>query len=618
MLIRLCRLCVITWFIIAFNSPNKLFAEGSIPTTLNKRTIDRENGLSIRICRWKNDRKSAISFTWDDNNWTVKKCSEIFDKYNFKCTFFINPGCYMSNVLIQDYKNVLNKGFEIGNHGYSHVRLDTMGIKGLNREIVSSQNMIARDYKQCLSFAYPFHLESVTADSIIRQTHPFCRNFAKKNKNVLASAHDNANTYQSRIDSINNSYSNNNWIIFGGHGIDNNGYNPVPSSEVDALLNYVSRKNIWVGSFAEVCKYYLAYQSSGVQSSPYVITVKCDYLKELEKFQIRSCEMTLSIESDKELKFTGNNIISTTSSTTVSGLFKYLVNVDLAISNRLTYLYKTIENPPISNAGKDQTIRQGETVRLDGSLSFDPVNRSLTYNWMAPSGITLNSNSDQKPTFTAPQVTVRTNYTFTLVVNNGLVNSSTDQVVVTVLPLNEAPVAKAGPNLLVNEGTTIALDGSASSDPDNDSLSFKWTAPDAITLSSTNDMNPTFTTPEVMKNTDYTFTLVVNDGKADSPPSSVTITVLDVIKDGDSSIDTPLFKLFPNPAQNLLTIEFTENFHERCEVSISTLIGNEIYKEEINETTKLMIDLSNQVNGMYILKVKAAHQENISKIIIQR
>jgi hypothetical protein len=618
MLMRIGKLCVLSLIIIAFIYPNKILAEGSLPTAFHQQSINRENNLSVRICRWKNDQKSAISFTWDDNNWTVKKCSEIFDKYHFKCTFFINPGNYMSDVLLQDYRDAADKGFEIGNHGYTHVRLDTMDIIGLNKEIIYSQNLIAHDYKQCLSFAYPFHLESAVADSIIKLTHPFCRNFAKKSIHVMAAAHDNVNTYQSRIDSINKSYSNNYWIIFGGHGIDNNGYDPVPSFEVDSLLNYVSHKNIWVASFAEVCKYYLAYQSASIQSSPYVITIKSDYLKELEKFQIRSCEMTLSIESDKELKFMGNNIVNTTSSTTVNGWFKYLVNVDIAISNRLMYLYKTSENPPVSNAGKDQSIRQGATVRLDGSNSFDPVNRPLTYHWVAPAGITLSSNLDQKPTFTAPQVTVKTNYTFSLVVNNGLVNSSPDQMVVSVLPTNKAPVAHAGPNQLVNEGTTISLDGSASSDPDNDSLTYSWTSPDAITLNSRHAIKPTFTTPEVMENTDYTFTLIVNDGTVDSSPSSITVTVRNVIKDGGSSIDTPLFKIFPNPTQYLLTIEFNEDFNDTCEVSVSTLIGTEIFKEEINEATKLMIDLSNQVNGIYMLKVKAGNREHTSKIILKK
>lgn len=186
---------------------------------------------------------------------------------------------------------------------------------------------------------------------------------------------------------------------------------------------------------------------------------------------------------------------------------------------------------PVANSGTDQTVDEGTIGTIDGSASSDPDGNPLTYKWTAPVGISLNKTTVAKPTFTAPEVSANTNYTFSLVVNDGTVDSPVDQVVITVKNVNKAPVANAGVDQTVDEGSTVSLDGSASSDPDGNTLTYKWIAPAGITLSSTSVAKPTFTAPEVSSaNTNYTFSLVVNDGTVDSPASQVIITIKNVNK----------------------------------------------------------------------------------------
>jgi len=189
-----------------------------------------------------------------------------------------------------------------------------------------------------------------------------------------------------------------------------------------------------------------------------------------------------------------------------------------------------VNQAPVSNAGPDQSLNEGDPVILDGSVSADPDGDPITYLWTAPIGITLSSITVAKPTFTAPQVSVNTLYTFTLVVNDGTTSSTSDQVDITVLQVNMAPVANAGPDQNLNEGAMVTLDGTASSDPDGNTLTYKWTAPAGITLSSATVTKPTFTAPEVAVNTDYTLSLIVNDGTVDSPADQVVITVKQVNK----------------------------------------------------------------------------------------
>jgi hypothetical protein len=185
---------------------------------------------------------------------------------------------------------------------------------------------------------------------------------------------------------------------------------------------------------------------------------------------------------------------------------------------------------PLANAGTDLLVNEATLVKLDGSLSSDPDGNPITFNWITPVGIVLSSNTDNKPTFIAPEVTIDTEYIFTLIVNDGSLNSTSDQVIITVKKINQAPTAHAGVDQMVNENTIFTLDGSGSTDPDNDALTYLWTAPAEINLSAYNIQKPTFTAPEISVNTNYTFTLVVKDGILESPTDQVTITIKQVNK----------------------------------------------------------------------------------------
>jgi hypothetical protein len=96
-------------------------------------------------------------------------------------------------------------------------------------------------------------------------------------------------------------------------------------------------------------------------------------------------------------------------------------------------------------------------------------------------------------------------------------------VEIELLP-NSPPTADAGPDqsLAAGEGCTAAaaLDGTGSSDPDGDSLTYSWTGPMGIL----EGPNPTAVLPPGT----HTLTLTVNDGNGQTASDTVVVTVEDV------------------------------------------------------------------------------------------
>ena len=183
---------------------------------------------------------------------------------------------------------------------------------------------------------------------------------------------------------------------------------------------------------------------------------------------------------------------------------------------------------PVANAGVNQNVVIASTVTLDGTASTDANNDSLSYKWVlqskpATSSATLAAATSAKPTFKAD---VAGTYVATLVVNDGKANSELAAVSILASATNLAPVAKPGVNQSVVTGTKVSVDASASSDPNGDSITYRWSllfkpAGSTATLSSATTASATFTAD--LAGT-YLVGLTVNDGKVDSPVVVLTVT----------------------------------------------------------------------------------------------
>ena len=116
------------------------------------------------------------------------------------------------------------------------------------------------------------------------------------------------------------------------------------------------------------------------------------------------------------------------------------------------------------------------------------------------------------------------------IISGGITFSRNSTTVLSlVVDNNYPPLAEAGNSKIVKEGDLVYLDASGSSDPDGDVLTYLWTST-GIELSSTSAINPSFTAPEVKKDSVVKFFLTVNDGEFTSAKDSVSIFIKQVNK----------------------------------------------------------------------------------------
>ena len=201
----------------------------------------------------------------------------------------------------------------------------------------------------------------------------------------------------------------------------------------------------------------------------------------------------------------------------------------------LTVVASITNSAPVANPGVRQEAVLGSIVMLDGTASTDSdLSDPRTYRWTlqvpvgSASSARLSDATSPRPIFTADKVG---EYVATLVVGDGKVLSQAASSVVVVSVENTAPTALAGDDQNVTLKTsplvtTVSLDGTNSSDAQNDRLTYKWAwmsypGTSAPTLASTSP-RPTFN-PSAAGT--YVLTLTVNDGKKDSAPDPITVTV---------------------------------------------------------------------------------------------
>jgi ELWxxDGT repeat protein len=212
---------------------------------------------------------------------------------------------------------------------------------------------------------------------------------------------------------------------------------------------------------------------------------------------------------------TGTGVAPTHAYATVGTFTVTLTVNDGTIASAPATSTVTISNQtPTANAGGPYNGVRGQVIAFSGAASSDPDNDALTYSWNFGDGATA--------TGVAPTHAYATlgAFTVTLTVNDGTTNSAPATSTTTIT--NRTPVANPGGPYSGTRLAAIAFNGSASSDPDGDALTYSWNFGDGGTA--------TGATPTHLYTATGTFTvtLTVNDGTTNSAPVTTTAQITNV------------------------------------------------------------------------------------------
>jgi PKD repeat protein len=204
-----------------------------------------------------------------------------------------------------------------------------------------------------------------------------------------------------------------------------------------------------------------------------------------------------------------------------SGIFVVTLTVTDAAGNvgmdTMTVTVKDVTRP-VAIAGLDKVINEGTILLFDGTVSYDNAG-IVNYTWTFIDGtpVTLYGS---RPTYRFDNPGI---FIVTLNVTDAAGNQDTNTITVTVKDITE-PVADAGPDRTVDEGTMVTFDGSGSYD-NVGIVNYTWTFDRGTRRIVLYGDSPSFTfrDPGI-----YHITVVVSDAAGFWGEDNMTLMVRDI------------------------------------------------------------------------------------------
>ncbi len=306
-----------------------------------------------------------------------------------------------------------------------------------------------------------------------------------------------------------------------------------------------------------------------------------------------------------------------------------------------------------SNALGDSEPSTIQTVTTDAAEAPDTTAPVVTNN--GPATLTITVGDTYTPDFSTNEGTLDIDnpvdtstagtYTVTATATDaaGNVGSATQTVIVEEVPVNQPPIANAGPDQSVAAATQFTLDGTGSQDTDGTIIEWRWTqtAGDTVTLNLEDPARPTATSPSKTTAQRLTFQLVtVDDEDAVSSPSLVNIDVAAVVQndvlniidkisftfESDGMItafpgraNRETFRLKPSDPTGLVLedgwFDFEANDVRRVEISMLETTGVKIISTDTDSITRERSKLHVRMGDMPIKSSTKEFEPTVSVFV---
>ena len=202
-----------------------------------------------------------------------------------------------------------------------------------------------------------------------------------------------------------------------------------------------------------------------------------------------------------------------------------------------------------------QTVTANETVFLSGNAT-DVDGQIVSTEWEQISGpsVDILNGTSLQASFRAPVVggnDEQLRFRLTVTDDDGAETIS-DEVIISI-DGDSSPIAVAGDDRFVAQGSEVELDAIDSSDPDGRIIAYSWrqVRGEAVDLVNANNANVIFDAPEVFRTQDLLFELTVTDDSGNTATDEIIVTVIGELEetplDPDKFItflneDSPLFE----------------------------------------------------------------------------